>query len=676
MLILTPPLLSAAALLPASLLVALVMLLKITCVLLLALAVAGTMPRASAGARHLVWLVALAALLLLPPLAVWAPLPLRVLPATTVSSEQSLPTGPATSTALQVNRAVQGEPETVPSGPSDNEVRPATTLSFGTLLVFLWATGVVVLLGRLAYGAWSVRRIVRRAAPLVHPSWQTPLYEIADRLGLEAAPALLRSEDVKMPFAAGLFTSTIVLPAESDDWSGERRSAVLVHELSHVRRRDLVGHTVSRIACALYWFHPLVWTAARRLRAESERACDDLALVFGARPSDYAEHLLEIVTCVRDHNTPAVALAMAHRKEFEGRMLAILNPELRRRGPSRTEALSLAGSLAALALLVGAAAPMPRVATAAVVADTAGEKALGFMRDAGRAPVSMPASPAAPETVARRVPSAEPAPNPRPMPAPRPTVAAEAVLNAATGSDQEPDDTRAAVLAKALRTDANAGVRRTAAWGLARYARTEVAVGALTSALDGDTEATVREMAAWALAGARRNSTAGAAVMRALEKDRDASVRATASWAAGSIGDPAVVPALVARLKDSEAEVRELAAWSIGACRPDQAPSALVDALGDKDRDVRESVTWALFTIHDQGTAAAIEAAFRRETDAGVREGMIKALGRMGDASVDVLQRLVASPDSQVRAVAITALAGGDASGPWPWPRPEPRPFP
>src|SRR5262249_58520650 len=113
-------------------------------------------------------------------------------------------------------------------------------------------------------------------------------------------------------------------------------------------------------ACALVWFHPLVRTAARRLRAESERACDDLALVFGARPSDYAEHLLDIVTCVRDHNTPAIALAMAHRREFEGRMLAILNPELRRRGLGRVQSAALAGGLAVLALALGAAAPVAR----------------------------------------------------------------------------------------------------------------------------------------------------------------------------------------------------------------------------------------------------------------------------------------------------------------------------
>src|SRR4029078_10998786 len=102
----------------------------------------------------------------------------------------------------------------------------------------------------------------------------------------------------------------------------------------------------------------LLCTAARRLRAESERACDDLALIFGARASDYAEHLLDIVTCVRDHNTPAVALAMAHRREFEGRMLAILTPELRRRSLGRAQTAALVGGLAALALVVGAAAPV------------------------------------------------------------------------------------------------------------------------------------------------------------------------------------------------------------------------------------------------------------------------------------------------------------------------------
>ena len=58
--------------------------------------------------------------------------------------------------------------------------------------------------------------------------------------------ALLRSDDAKMPFACGLARPTIVLPAECDAWTPDRRRAVLLHELAHVRRRDLLGHTLAR----------------------------------------------------------------------------------------------------------------------------------------------------------------------------------------------------------------------------------------------------------------------------------------------------------------------------------------------------------------------------------------------------------------------------------------------
>lgn len=645
----------------------LVILLKITCVLLFALGASIAMQRTAASTRHLVWLVTLAALLLLPPLAIWSPVPIRVLPesfAATAAIEPGTPTEPVVTAqppvpSVALSSATNGAPGTAANAES-------RTWSFGAILFAVWGLVASALLARLAFGAWSVRRIVRRARPLQDPSWQGPLYEIADRLGIDAAPVLLRSDDVKMPFAAGLLASTIVLPAESDGWSAERRSAVLIHELGHVRRRDLVGHTLSRVVCALYWFHPLVWTASRQLRAESERACDDLALVFGARPSDYAEHLLDIVTCVRDHNTPAVALAMAHRREFEGRMLAILNPDLRRRGPSRWQSVSLVGSLAVLSLFVGAAAPVARSAEA--------PDAQAMQDPTAQSAPQSPLQP--PDSVAQTVMRSVPAPNEKPAPTPRPLPQAEPRPAVDPSPGQQPDDERAAVLARTLRTDPNAGVRRVAAWGLQRYAQVDVAIDALVNAVQHDKEASVREMSMWALHRARRNSAASAAVAQVLAQDQDASVRATAVWVAGEIGDQAALGALLAAMKDADPEIREMAAWSIGSCRPSQAPATLVNALTDKARDVRLSTAWALYQIRDPGTASAIDAAFRTETDGEVREGLIKALGQMGDASVDALQRLVSSPDSAVRTVAVTALAGGNATGPWPWPRPQPRPFP
>jgi len=657
----------------------LVLLIKATFLLAVALAASALLHRSSASSRHLVWLVALTGLLALPVVAAWAPLPLRVLPSVEPAIE-STGTLPREIRLDDLRTATVAAPTQAPAAPvtSDRFPTPSagTPLSLGTMLAAAWVVVVVALLLHLAYGAWSVRRIVARARPLDDPAWQTPLYEIADRLELDAAPRLLRSDDVKMPFAAGLLSSTIVLPAESDDWSAERRTAVLIHELGHVRRRDLIGHTVGRIACALYWFHPLVWTAARRLRAESERACDDLALVFGSRPSDYAEHLLDIVTCVRDHNTPAVALAMAHRKEFEGRMLAILNPELRRRGLSRLQSGALVGGLTSLALVLGAAAPVPR-ATESVAQVQAPDSTSAARR-----------SPAPDEAVAEAVANAEASATAtatttggsrtvvRVHNSQRVQEATRIAIRQSSDTGSRAGSQRAEVLAKMLRTDSSASVRRIAAWGLHNYGDVRVAVDALIAAVTGDADPDVREMAAWSLAEAEHDSGAAAALVKALRQDKSAQVRATATWALGSVEDASAVDALAAMLSDSNAETREVAAWAIGSCEPSRAPAALVKALGDRERDVRLSAAWALYNIHDEETGAAIEAAYKRETDSEVRIGLIRALGAMGDSSVDALQRLVTSSDSEVRATAVAELAGGGASGPWPWPRPEPRPFP
>src|ERR1700741_1027141 len=349
----------------------LMLLVKATLILLVAIGITLSMQRASAGARHLVWLVTLATLLLVPALTAWAPIPLRILPANTAAAFSPAPAsdGAAPKTNAGSNKQAKpnaspiAQPNAAPTpAPSlEQEIASSPLLSGISIVVLLWAVVVLAIGASLAYAAMLVKRIVNHARPLDSEDWLNPLWEVSDRLSVEEPPRLLRSEDAKMPFACGVFTPTIVLPAECDTWSLARRRPVLLHELAHVRRHDLVGHTLGRLACAVYWFHPLVWTAAKQLRSESERACDDLALACGARATDYAEHLLDIVTSVKRDATPSVALAMARRKEFEGRMLAILDPDLRHSSPSRRQSAALIGSLALIAIVVGAAAPSPRV---------------------------------------------------------------------------------------------------------------------------------------------------------------------------------------------------------------------------------------------------------------------------------------------------------------------------
>jgi beta-lactamase regulating signal transducer with metallopeptidase domain len=139
-----------------------------------------------------------------------------------------------------------------------------------------------------------------------------------------------------MPMTWGWLRPVVMLPLESESWSLDRRRGVLLHELPHVQRRDCLTQTIARLACAIYWFQPLAGIAERRMRTERKRARDDVVLLFGARASEYAGHLLEIARGLRAPRAASLAaLAMARPSQLEGRLLAILDPARRRARPSR-----------------------------------------------------------------------------------------------------------------------------------------------------------------------------------------------------------------------------------------------------------------------------------------------------------------------------------------------------
>lgn len=704
---------------------------KATFILVAALGITVSMQRASAGARHLVWLITLGALLLVPALATFTPLRLEILPA----REKIAQAPPSKSSTIETKSApVTGV--STPAAPLSANTQPVfdatptrstekagllASMSAFSLIALIWAAVVIGIMMSLLYGALMVKRIVSNSHPLDTQDWLTPLYEVSDRLELEEPPRLLSSSDAKMPFACGFTKPTIVLPAECESWTEDRRRAVLLHELAHVSRHDLVGHTLGRLACAVYWFHPLVWTAAKQLRNESERACDDLALSCGARASDYAEHLLDIVTSVRGDHTPVVALAMARRREFEGRMLAILDPELRHSKPSRRQSASLIASLAVITVLVGAAAPARRpdrivngpVATinegakqtpsdftphdvakpkakdedksvGSAISDAVGSVFAGAVGDVIQQTVQKTKENIVQQTntntftskIEDKLSSED-----------EEGIAARAMARineqglsfekGAKGGKGDKTDDRPALLANVLRSDTSAALRRIAAWGLSEYADDQIATDALVRALRSDADGSVREMAAWALAESdERNSTATSALVAALKSDSKESVRTTAIWALGNVGGHDIVEPLVAALNDPSPSIRMRAVWALGNVEPRSAPPALIAVLKDSNPRMREIAAWALYQIEDPSAVPALNAALKTETNKELQIDYIRALAATGEKSVDAIRDLLTSSDPRIKSMAVRALAGGNASGPWPWPWPQPRPFP
>lgn len=309
--------------------------------------------RASAAARHWVWLLAVASLLSLP----WWPMSATVWTGPVWSLSGDLTSGNHFTLNLHLapGQGIDAPAPRAPApgAPADTSVAPvrlphlAARLDARWLVLapVLWFTGMALVLGYAAVGQLGVRSLRQRAQRIDCPQWMALVQELCRELNIRRPVRLAKSADPVIPMTWGWLRPVVLVPSEADQWPAERRRIVLCHELAHVRRWDCFTQMIAHVVCALYWFNPLVWLAARKMRIERERACDDSVLNRGCKASEYASHLVELARRYQ-RGWPVAAIAMARSPQLQDRIAAIVDG-------SRTRGLRLRSALALLALMGG-----------------------------------------------------------------------------------------------------------------------------------------------------------------------------------------------------------------------------------------------------------------------------------------------------------------------------------
>ncbi|HEU5321540.1 MAG TPA: M56 family metallopeptidase, partial [Methylomirabilota bacterium] len=298
--------------------------------------------------------------------------------------------------------------------PASTEVTPLRLPSWQALLFGIWLAGALAVLAVLAAAVLRVWRQHRLARPITDASWAALLDRLRAELDVRRPVELMAGGERAMPMTWGWRRPVVLLPAAAEAWPEARRRAVLLHELAHVTRRDYAAQLGAELVRALYWFNPLVWMAARKLRLESEHACDDQVLTAGARASDYAGDLLEIARSLRAARLTAPAgLAMARPSQLAGRLLAVLDGGRSRRGVSRR--LAFPAWLAAACLVVPLAALSPGAEPAAASSPLIGSLTVASPAAADQ-PSAAPGWGSATEDSYRKTPPTPPAPPTPPTP--------------------------------------------------------------------------------------------------------------------------------------------------------------------------------------------------------------------------------------------------------------------
>lgn len=246
--------------------------------------------RPSTRTRSLVWTLVLYAGLAMPFLERTLPVLRVAVPATSAFTTLA-PAGGSSIAIRDQAAAWLGEaPMFETSTTATTPVRPHVTWLDGVLV--LYATGLAWLLGRMALGWAIARRLCRSGTPIDDPAVLRTVAAHASRLGLAAPPRLIEHGRLFVPVTMGFGRAVIGLPADWREWADQTLDAVLVHEVSHVARRDTLTLWLSQAYRACSWFNPVSWWLHSRLSDLAEEASDEAALESGISRTTYAETLL------------------------------------------------------------------------------------------------------------------------------------------------------------------------------------------------------------------------------------------------------------------------------------------------------------------------------------------------------------------------------------------------
>src|SRR5688572_513162 len=339
------------------------LLVKATLTLAMALAVTGLARRSRAAARHVLLVAAFAVLLVLPAASFMMPSLGVRLPATPAASS-----APVTAVVPVISSP---SPTRLAAQESGDTYRSNSGMTASALLWAIWGAGALLCLLPVLAGTWHLRALRRSGSSCARGD--ALLRRLSAEAGLHRSIAVQVHESIPGPMTYGTLRPVILLPLDAESWSDDALSRAMIHELEHVRRGDWLSQYMARFVGALYWFHPLVWMAWRRLSLEAERACDD-AVLKRSEATAYAQQLVLLAERLASTATPPL-LAMAACRDLSTRVRAVLDGGQAR---GRAGTLPAATAIVAAALFIAAVAPLRAVRQVQTPSDGAQQPPLAF----------------------------------------------------------------------------------------------------------------------------------------------------------------------------------------------------------------------------------------------------------------------------------------------------------
>ncbi|MFW0717122.1 M56 family metallopeptidase [Pedobacter sp. N23S346] len=206
---------------------------------------------------------------------------------------------PVTAQQIQFSQYFKNLPETFSS----------KVEQYFPLIVVAYILGIFLQLFIIAKGYHQLSKLKNENLSTIPEEWKLIFENIIAKLGIKKVVRFDLSSLVNVPLVIGYLKPVVLFPFTLvNELDSDQVEAILIHELSHIRRHDFLLNLIKTAIETLLFYNPFVWMAGRFIHIEREHACDDLVLKTTGKPLKYAHALLKL-ELIKENKSPAYALA-------------------------------------------------------------------------------------------------------------------------------------------------------------------------------------------------------------------------------------------------------------------------------------------------------------------------------------------------------------------------------
>lgn len=176
-------------------------------------------------------------------------------------------------------------------------------------LVLLYSVGFLIQCVIVIKGYKKVQQLKQAAYSKIPEDWKGLFERLVHSMNISRKIDFRISNQVNVPLVIGFFKPVILFPfALVNQMDLNQVEAILIHELSHIRRNDYLFNLLKTVVETILFFNPFVWLTGKFIQIEREHACDDMVVKTTHTPLTYA-HALLTLELITDKSSPAFSLA-------------------------------------------------------------------------------------------------------------------------------------------------------------------------------------------------------------------------------------------------------------------------------------------------------------------------------------------------------------------------------